>query len=188
MRMMFINARTETECNTESLFNEIWEQHHSYIEKLCSFKLSSHPDLAEDCVQKVFMALFKALQSGTVIEKPKAWLSVTAYTIVKMEYQAMTRERELKERALNSDCNKVSYEVNYLDTMITDEKIDALTSILIEHLAPQERDLLLDVYWKNRKLEALSKRYGISKDALYQRLHRLRCRVHTLVKELINDV
>lgn len=73
-------------------FNELWREYEPYIRKLCNFKLSSHIEYVDDCVQDVFTALLEEMYRGTTIKKPKSWLTTVTNNMIKDIYEHSKRD------------------------------------------------------------------------------------------------
>ena len=157
---------------------DLWQQHASYIRKLCFFKLQNRPEEAEDCLQEVFAALVQTLNRGVVLQNPRAWLTKTANNKIKDVYA-----KEQEESCVCSYNDAVFDENELACDTIAIKRADAVEAekYIFKVLTADERQLLTDKYDLHMSGAEIAQKYGISEQAVYKRLSRLKKKVQTLI-------
>ncbi|MGN0526938.1 MAG: RNA polymerase sigma factor [Acutalibacteraceae bacterium] len=114
----------KTQYEFQRKFNDLWNEYHEFIENFCTYRLQSMPDIIEDCIQDVFLDLYKALEKGEEIKYPKAWLTVVANNKIKDLYTRRAKETE-NTVSLNMllEKNTLNEELYSVDIGISDEEI-----------------------------------------------------------------
>lgn len=114
----------KTQSEFQRKFNDLWNEYHEFIENFCTYRLQSMPDIIEDCIQDVFLDLYKALEKEDEIKYPKAWLTVVANNKIKDLYTRRAKETE-NTVSLNMifEMNTLNEEPYSVDIGISDEEI-----------------------------------------------------------------
>ncbi len=166
----------------------IWQEHEPYIRKFCTYKLQSHPDAIEDCMQEIFLALSHSLQNGTVIAYPKAWLTKVADNIIKDFYE---KECTAVKRTVPYDVKKLERtEIFYPDedlTSLSEEQISQLKEEVFLRLTDYEQKLLHDRYAEKKSFAEIAGEQNTNENNIRQRLYRLKKKVKEIIKQLLDD-
>ncbi len=172
----------------KKIVNELWQEHEPYIRKLCTYKLKSLPDYADDCVQDVFLDLSDALHKGKVIEYPKAWLTKVANNKIKDIYAQTKKEAEkivpFESENLNNTYSGVVHDEYF---SIEDEQIPVLKGKVINMLDDKEQQLLYDRYTLNKSISVIAKEYNTTENNIYQKLFRLKQKTKMLIEKVLNE-
>lgn len=156
---------------------KIWLEHQSYIRKYCEYKLQSAPDLIDDCMQEVFLALLRALMDSKQINYPKAYLTKIALNKINDIYKA---EEKIKANVIPFEENSVSETVE-IEIPVSDEEIDKYANEILASLTDSERTLIEDFYVRKKKQKDIADEMNISENTLRQQVFRLK---HKIIKEI----
>lgn len=170
---------------TYEKFLLLWEKYHADIQKLCRYKLCAYPERQEDCVQDVFLVLYKYLSQGNEILNPKAWLLKTTNNLIKKQYAQINYEKKHVQQL-----NGIPYETNcvshdFLEIVITDSMIEQYANEIVSRLSEDDRILLEKLYRKNLPLNQIANDFDVANNTLYQRIFRVRVKVKKMIKEYI---
>lgn len=174
----------EIKNNTPSA-DKLWQEHEPYIRELCNYKLSSHEEYIDDCVQDVFVALVEALHKGTAIEYPKAWLTTVADNMIIDIYKQSSRDKEklLPFTEENIDVRiQGTIDYNYLN----EEDIDKYLSQIIDNLTEYEQCLFKDFYLRHIKQSELAKARCITENLIQQQVFRLKRKIIKIIRKLFS--
>lgn len=123
------------------LTESLWREYEPYIRKLCNYKLNSHREYIDDCVQDVFTALVEAIHKGAKIEYPKAWLTTVANNMIKDIYeQAGHNDKILPFDEKHIDVrlhDSIDYEV------LSEQDIEKYLSQIIDYLTKYDSVVLI---------------------------------------------
>ena len=124
---------------------KIWQENESYIRKLCNYKLSSHPDFIDDCMQDIFLALITACRDEKEIKNYRAWL--TKVTVNKInDFYRDEKKKEEREISLEEENLKASSDFDYSYTEDINEKdLDAHLENILSSLTDREKDVLIEI-------------------------------------------
>lgn len=171
----------------QAFAEECWRKYAPYIRKLLQYKLASMPDLIEDCLNDTFLALLTALERGEEIEKPKAWLTVTAGHIIKKTYDM--RRRELERRAPEGET--LLYELPApeppAEERFTEAELLAAKDDFLASLSEAERTLYELRFLKGMKLKRIAALTGVTENNVKQRVFRLKRKAAAFVKAWSNE-
>ena len=166
------------------LADKLWHEYEPYIRKLCNYKLNSHKEYIDDCVQDVFAALVEAIHKGTKIEYPKTWLTTVANNMIKDIYeQASYSDKILPFEEKHIDV-RLQDSIDYEE--LSEQDIDKYLSQVIDYLTEYERKLFIDFYLNNRKQSELAKERGISENLIQQQVFRLKRKIIKFINYLFN--
>lgn len=164
--------------------DELWHEYEPYIRKLCNYKLNSHKEYIDDCVQDVFTALVEAIHKGTKIEYPKTWLTAVANNMVKDIYE----QTSLNDKILPFDEKYIDIRlqdsIDYED--LSEQDIDKYLSEIINYLSEYEKKLFTDFYLDHRKQSELAKERGVTENLIQQQVFRLKRKVIKFIKQLFD--
>ena len=163
---------------------KIWQENESYIRKLCNYKLSSHPDFIDDCMQDVFLALITACRDEKEIKNYRAWL--TKVTVNKInDFYRDEKKKEEREISLEEENLKASSDFDYSYTEDINEKdLDAHLENILSSLTDREKELIEDFYQKNLSGREIAEKLEISETNLRQQIFRLKRKVTGKVREI----
>jgi len=167
----------------EEFAAQCWRLYSPYIKKLLRYKLASMPEEIDDCLSETFLALLSALKRGEEIEKPKAWLTVTANNIVKKEYDARRKENERREPDSESILFTLPAPEEADDNEPTEESILAAKDDFLSSLTPAERELFDLRFLQRKKLKNIAFLTGVTENNVKQRIFRLKRKAETFVKK-----
>lgn len=142
----------------ENTFDEIAEQYYTSIFKYCWVKLCDEHS-AKDCTQEVFLILYKKMDKLKLSENIRAWLYRTADNVI-------NNYRKKNRNSIPLDDLNETAEDTYSVGMPFEEII-----------TQEEYELLNSYYINGDSIETISKQLGISKDAVYQRIHRIKTKI-----------
>ena len=151
---------------------EIWSDNEPYIRRICAYKLSSHPNEAEDAVQEIALAFFEAVQKGTKIRDPKKWLTAVASNIIKDCYQQISSETRRFVSVNEKDVQSLPAPEEPEE--LPEEVLLQCKHVFLESLSEDERTLFRLRYGKRLKLKAIAKQMGISEGNVKIRIFRLK--------------
>lgn len=142
----------------ENIFNEIAEQYYNAIYKYCCVRLDNE-HAAKDCTQEVFLILYGKMDKLKLSENVRAWLYRTADNVMK-NYRRK---------------NKITVSLDDLDE--TTEDSYSVETPFEDIISKDEYKLLDDYYIKGEDIGHISKKLGISKAAVSQRIHRIKAKI-----------
>lgn len=163
------------------------EQYRNQLIKHCLQYFECEYEHAEDCVQDAFVALYENLKKGIEIHNYKSWLySVTLNyknkaikdKIKRNEYEFTDNEE--KDTTIN---NAISYNPDYVDSMVSDETIEERAIHIISKLKPDEKKLFKLYYWEHKKLKEIAELLGITYDTVRKRHEKLKKKIIKMIKE-----
>lgn len=166
------------------LTESLWREYEPYIRKLCNYKLNSHREYIDDCVQDVFTALVEAIHKGTKIEYPKTWLTAVANNMIKDIYeQAGHNDKILPFDEKHIDVrlhDSIDYEV------LSEQDIEKYLSQIIDYLTKYERKLFQDFYLNHKKQSELAKELGVTENLIQQQVFRLKRKIIKFINQLFD--
>lgn len=169
---------------------DIVEQMHkkygAYIKKVCAYKLKDMPDKVDDCVQDVFLTLFRTLSGGGEIRNYKSWLYSTARNLIGTVYKNEKSEREgiIKYSEENRGSFMLYFDENDLFKK-SEEDIYIMKDQIVEKLTEEEQRLLNDRYVLKKSYEQIADEYGVDRNTAYQRVFRLNTKIRSMVKKTL---
>lgn len=167
------------------LADKLWREYEPYIRKLCNYKLNSHKECIDDCVQDVFAALVEAIHKGIKIEYPKTWLTTVANNMIKDIYKQTNRD----------DDKRLPFDEKHIDVRLQDsidyedlseQDIEKYLSQIIDYLTEYERKLFQDFYLNHRKQSELAKELGITENLVQQQVFRLKRKIIKFINQLFD--
>ncbi len=152
----------------------MWTEYEPYIRKLCSYKLQGLPDYIDDCVQDVFLEMSIALDKGTEIKYPKAWLTKVANNKINDIYKNVQKERN-NIVSLEIAINEKQSDFNYDE--ITEEQVELKLQTILDSLTNEETALFEDFFVNKKKQKEIAFRMGISENLVSQKVFRLKRKI-----------
>lgn len=163
------------------------EQYRKQLIKYCLQYFECEYEYAEDCVQDTFVALYENLKKGIEIHNYKSWLySVTLNYKNKVIKDKINRneyeftDNEEKDTTIN---NAISYNPDYVDSMVSDKTIEERAIHIISRLKPHEKKLFKLYYWEHKKLKEIAELLGITYDTVRKRHEKLKKKIIKMIKE-----
>ena len=165
------------------VFRQSYKLYSLQILKYCMVRLGEYSDSADDCLQNTFIAYYKKLLDGEEIKQPKAFLYRTAENYIK---------KTLRDNATIRRKNVPIESVFNLSAPVEDESsvnldYDELKKVLLSNLSDSEFKLYSMKYEKNMSLKEIAKCYDIQPSAVANRLLRLRKKIISLIKPILNE-
>lgn len=142
----------------ENAFDEIAGQYYISIFKYCCVKLADEHS-AKDCTQEVFLILYRKMDKLKLSENIRAWLYRTSDNVIK-------NYRRKNRNSIPLDDLNETVEDTYSAGMPFEEII-----------TQEEYELLNSYYINGNSIETISKQLDISKDAVYQRIYRIKTKI-----------
>lgn len=163
---------------------KIWQENEVYIRKLCNYKLQSHPDLIDDCMQDVFLALITAVHDETEINNHKAWLTKVTVNKINDIYRD---EKKKSENQVSLDDEKTAlttdFDYSYTEE-ISEKELDKHLQTILQSLTDKEKSLIEDFYRNNLSGREIAEKLDISETNVRQQIFRLKRKVIKIVKEI----
>ena len=163
------------------------EQYRKQLIEYCLQYFECEYEYAEDCVQNAYVALYESLKKDIKIHNCKSWLySVTLNYKNKVIKDKITRneyeftDNEEKDNTIN---NAISYNPDYIDSMVSDKTIEERAIRIISRLKPDEKKLFKLYYWENKKLKEIAEILGITYDTVRKRHEKLKKKIIKMIKD-----
>lgn len=171
------------------LADKLWREYEPYIRKLCNYKLNSHKEYIDDCVQDVFAALVEAIHKEIHIENPKAWLTTVTNNMIKDIYSLTSKTSDkiisLSEKNLIDD-NYFWNDTAFENLNISEEQILSIKEEIIQMLDEDEKRLLNERFEQKLSVVLIAQRHNTTENNIYQKLFRLRNKCRQLIKDYFN--
>lgn len=151
-------------------FEMIFRKYYQKILNYCLVKLRNE-QAAYDCVQEVFLILFKKIDIIEITETIGVWLYKTTDKVI---------SRYIKKNF--KDISLDAIESPIADKNILSENIYEIIDTLI---SKDELTLLESYYLKGESIQSLGKKSGISDAAIYKRIERIKARLLKHKEELL---
>lgn len=150
----------------EILFKKYYRQIYNY----CRVKLR-HEQSASDCVQEVFLILYKKLEKVDLTENTVIWLYRTADKVI---------SKYLKKHS--SDIS-----LDSLDEPIEDKRafISDSYEVIDTYVTKDELSLLEKYYLHGETIREIAEKSAVSEAAIYKRIERLKSRLEKHREELL---
>jgi RNA polymerase sigma factor (sigma-70 family) len=161
-----------------SMHSDNTEKYYQQILNYCKKHLGYDRIAAEECAQGVYTAYYESVQRITIIE-PRAWLYRTADNYinryVRMSYIEKRRTIPFDYLSGNEIKNNMfSYDPDLDIVMEKDIDVEEYKDKVLNSLTVAQRRLY-NQYFKNHiSIKDLAEIYGISIDAVWARIHRLK--------------
>ncbi len=150
----------------------------------CRRRIQNEQD-ARDVTQEVFEAFIKSFDSLS-LEKSTAWLYSCAHNKIVDFYKKERREKENRDFAeFSEETAGLFYE---MEEDVSEEKIEVMKETVLNLLTPKEIIIYNEFIAKNTKIKGAGHLYGMSDDALYKRVVRLRDKILQITKQVLRDM
>ncbi len=170
------------------LCKSLWLANEPRLRKLCTYKLSSHPDEVDDILAETALILWTTILEGTEIEYPTTWLYAVTKNLIKKKYTEINKE---KERRVSYDEEAELYllPVGYdMDRPILNDKLISEFSEEIDFLLkPDEIQFYQYVYDDNLKMKEIAKLLSSTETAVKQKNYRLTRKIKKLMEKYLEN-
>ena len=150
----------------EAIFRKYYQQIYNY----CRVKMGNS-DFAYDCVQEVFLILYKKIYKTDATDSIGIWLYRTADKVISRYIKKNFRDKSLDELEIDVEDKSAFVSRSY-------EIIDI-------YMTKDELTILEDYYLKGEKIKQIAEKTGISEAALYKRIERLKAKLEKHREELL---
>lgn len=173
----------ENKKNTD-FCEKLWNQCEPQIRKLCLVKMADRPEEIDDIVSDTYLALCEAVNNGKEFSNPTAWLYSTANNLISKNFRKLRTYRQ-KYKTLSDTEYELSYNFDFLDSMISDTNIEQIKNEIESELNDAEKDLLKMIYTDNLKMKEIANLLNTSVSAIKQKRYRLVKKIKQMAKEKI---
>lgn len=175
----------QSEVNSIDEIMETCESYRKDLMMYCQQFFGFDHETTEDCVQEAYVALAESLMKGIKIHNYRAWLYKVVIRYGDKELKKKIKRNEYEftnnEEKDNVIENSLSYKPNYVDDMISDERISKVSFEILNSLTENEKELYYAYYCERKKLSEIALEFGISLDAVKKRNERLKKKLEELV-------
>lgn len=151
-------------------YEALFKKHYRQIYNYCRVKLR-HEQSASDCVQEVFLILYKKLEKVEVTENIVLWLYRTADKVISRYLKRHSRDISLDS----------------LDEPIEDKKafVSESYEIIDTYVTKDELILLENYYLHGETIKEIAEKSDVSEAAIYKRIERLKAKLEKHREELL---
>lgn len=178
-----------TESSKHELCKSLWLKNEPKLRRLCTYKLSNHPDEIEDILSEAALIFWTAIINGKTIEYPNSWLYSVVNNLIKKKYTEINIEKERKlpldEESLITYSLSVGYDFDSL--RLTDELIEKFSMEIDSLLSSDEKQLYEYVYEDRLKMKEIAAKLSSTESAVKQKNYRLHRKVKRLVKDYLEN-
>ena len=163
----------------DDMLKQAYKNYYSDVYRLCLSLLMNDRESIDDCVQEAFIVLYKKYLEGEEVEYVKAFLFKTVQNFVKKRL----RENSKTNQHVNID--DITELVSQSEDM--DEKLsfDEYSRQISDALSQRDAELFKLRYIDDYSLEEIAQILNLSISVVGTRLHRLRKRLVTILKEIL---
>ena len=163
----------------------IWQKNEPYIKRICEYKLSSHPEEAEDALQETALAFFEAVKNGKEIAEPEKWLTVVAVNKINGIYRKIGYDKK----------HTVSTEDEAYINLTAEEEMPALPEkVLLKYkkeflstLSDDELQLYKLRFIKRMKIKDIAVKTGKTEVNIKQKIFRLKRKAKKYIAEQFEE-
>lgn len=164
------------------LCEKLWLEYEPLMRKISIYKLQSRPSEIDEVVAEAYLALCEAVHSNKKINDYKSWLYATVNNLIKIKYNDSTIYKN-RFVELNDELYQLSYNIDFIDEMITDDDIDEILETIYSQMDLKEKLIAEYSFDQNLPFKEIGDKMGITEDAAKQRRYRLALKVKKLVKD-----
>lgn len=142
-----------------TFYENIVRQYYNEILNFCTYRANGNREIARECTQEVFLALYRKMHKFRMDDNIRAWL-----------YEAARRE------VLNYMSKNRNTMVSLEDMPEIEDKsadFSAMNESCLDSLDDDERAVIEEYYNSDDKSE-IALKLGLSKNGLYIKIHRIR--------------
>ena len=187
--MGFVRLRENTVAVNERSVDQIMEESAVYRERLikhCQLHFNCDQDMAEDCVQEAYLALYDNLSRGIEIGNIRAWLYQVAINYGKKAIRDKLKRNEYdfadNEEKDNIMENALTYNPDYVENMISDETIEERALKIISSLDENDKALFISRYRDKKSFVEIAAELEISSDLARKRHEKLKKNILQKIK------
>ena len=163
---------------------EIWQENEAYIRKFCTYKLSSHPQLVDDCLQDIFLSLLNALHDKKEIQFPKAWLTKVASNKINDIYKAESKKSVTEVPFDETHVQSVA-DFDYSSTEnISEKELKKHTEEILSQLSEKEKTIIEDFCINKIPGKEIAEKLGMSENSFRQQLFRTKRKIIKKIRQL----
>ncbi len=174
--------------DVDIVFRQAYAKYYSAVLRYIKVRLYYGEGRAEECAQDVFLLLYRSLPSMQDEEHIRAWLYRTADNLLGRYHRRYQVENKhvafYEDYAQKEDDARLAYCPD-LD-LLADQAIpvDEYKQRILEQLSDAERQAYTLYYEQKLPGREVAERLGVSENALWVRLNRLRAHIKQLIQEL----
>ena len=172
----------------EQFFHQIYVRFYTDLLRYCLIKLNGNQAQAQEICQDAFLIFMDTAGDFPNEKAIQAFLFRTARNLVARLYLKNKRERErltsLDSMPPEMEYEKLSYQMDFEYWLGLRIPIGEKKREVLEALSKEEQELYIWYFIEHRTPNAISKRLGISVNAVHQRLHRLRKSIKQRIKQM----
>lgn len=154
--------------------------------KHCLLHLDCNRDMAEDCVQEAYLALYDSLSRGTEIGNIRAWLYQVTINYGKKAIRDKLRRSEYdfsdNEEKDSIMENTLTYNPDYVENMISDETIEERALKIIASLDESDKALFISRYRDKKTFVNIAAELNISSELARKRHEKLKKNILQKIK------
>ncbi|WP_078121772.1 sigma-70 family RNA polymerase sigma factor [Thiosocius teredinicola] len=151
----------------KNCFDSLYAAHNDVLNRV-AWMLCGDPDLARDLVQETWIRAWRAADSLQQFAAGKAWL----ITILKREYARLFERKRLDLVDIDDHANDLGHDAAPDQRIYLDQ--------LLGRLSDDEREPLLMQLAEGRSTAEIADEYGVSRNAMTIRLHRIKKRLQAV--------
>jgi len=164
-----------------SFFENLYSQHKETIYKYILVSLGFNYDMANDCMQDVFVLLLEKKEIISAHPNPGGFFIVTARNYIK-RYKTAQYDYAKKIMPLEDNC--LTYDDDFQNIYENLPDTEILKSTIIQRLNHKEIQLYEFFYEHQLSVTDTAKRLDITESNTKVRLFRLRLKVKEMVREI----
>lgn len=172
----------------EQFFHHVYTRFYADLLRYCLIKLNGNQSQAQEICQDTFLIFMDAPRDFPNEKAIQAFLFRTARNLVARLYMKNKRERErltsLDNMPPGMEYEKLSYQMDFEYWLGLRVPIGEKKREVLEALSREEQELYTWYFIEHQTSATISKRLGISVNAVHQRLHRLRKSIKQRIKQL----
>jgi RNA polymerase sigma-70 factor, ECF subfamily len=167
-----MKAESHSRDDHQAAFEQLYQAHGREVWSV-AYGRYAEADFARDITQEVFLRLWKLLESGEVLENPRAWLLRVSRNLAEDVANSAFRRNGTQPPEQFTSVN--SRELPPLERLEQDESF-AQVRKLLDELNPADREILLFRYALDLSCEEIAERFETTIVAVHMRLSRARQR------------
>lgn len=174
--------------DVDIVFRQAYANYYTAVLKYIRVRLYHRDRQAEECAQEVFLLLYQSLPTMQDEEHIRAWLYRTADNIRRRYCRRQQVEDKhiasYEDYAKKEEDERLAYCPD-LDLLLDDEvQVEEYKEQILEQLSDTERQLYTLYYDEKISGRETAEQLGLSENAVWVRLNRLRIHIRQLVEEL----
>ncbi len=179
-----------TEASKRELCKSLWLRNEPKLRRLCTYKLSSHPDEVEDVLAETSLILWTAILNDKTIEYPDSWLYSVTNNLIKKKYSEINTDKERKVVFDEENLKFYSLSVghDFENMLLTDETLEKIIKEIDSLLSCDERQLYEYVYEDKLKMKEIAVLLSSTESAVKQKNYRLTRKLRRLIKEFLENL